>query len=232
MNYPFRNALIDYLLGGDASGFHDAMEGLRENYPPFAFHSAMNSLGTHDTLRILTYLGTGTQRQEWSKEQRGHYHMTDQERQRGRALLRLGAAVLFAFPGAPTVYYGDEAGMEGYEDPFNRRTFPWGKEDVELMDWFRKLGLQRKDSAPLRRGALCWGTCRGSVLSFARRAEGHSAGVAVNRGEMELLVELPWSGTAARDLDTGRRYLAVDGVLRLKVPPMEVLRLESCPVTE
>ena len=59
MNYPFRNALIAYLLGGDASIFQSDMETLRENYPPFAFYDAMNSLGTHDTLRILTYLGTG-----------------------------------------------------------------------------------------------------------------------------------------------------------------------------
>ena len=232
MNYPFRNALIGYLLGGDASAFRDAMEGLRENYPPFAFHCAMNSLGTHDTLRILTYLGTGTQRQEWSKDQRGHYRMTWEERQRGTALLRLGAAVLFAFPGAPTVYYGDEAGMEGYEDPFNRRTFPWGKEDQGLVDWFRKLGLQRKQNAPLRRGELCWGTCEGSLLSFARRGEQGSAGVAVNRGEMEMLATLPWTGQAARDLDTGRRYLAVDGLVCVKVPPMGVLRLESCPVNQ
>ena len=122
--------------------------------------------------------------------------------------------------------------MEGFEDPFNRRTFPWGKEDVELVAWFTELGRQRKSSAPLRRGQLCWGTCEGSLLSFARRGEGGSAGVAVNRGEMEMLAALPWTGQAARDLDTGRRYLVVDGVLRFKVPPMGVLRLESCPVTK
>ena len=229
MNYPFRNALIAYLLGGDASIFQSDMESLRENYPPFAFYDAMNSLGTHDTLRILTYLGTGSQRQEWTKEQRGSYRMTREERARGRALLRLGAAVLFAFPGAPTVYYGDEAGMEGYEDPFNRRTYPWGHEDRELVSWFSALGRQRRTSDPLRRGALRWGTCRGALLSFARCQDGRSAGVAVNRGQVEMVAGLPWSGQAARDLDTGRRYLAVDGVLYVKVPPMGVLRLESCP---
>ena len=88
MNYPFRNALIAYLLGGDAAEFQLEMETLRQNYPDFAFYNAMNSLGTHDTLRILTYLGTGTQRQEWTKEQRGGYVMSGEERRRGAALLK------------------------------------------------------------------------------------------------------------------------------------------------
>ena len=166
MNYPFRTALIGYLLTGGAERFYETMETLRENYPPFAFHSSMNSLGTHDTLRILTYLGTGSQRGEWSKEDRGRYRMTPEERERGSALLRMGAAVLFAFPGAPTIYYGDEAGMEGYEDPFNRRTYPWGKEDRALIAWFAKLGQTRKTTPALREGELRWGTCKGDVLAF------------------------------------------------------------------
>lgn len=206
------------------------METLRQNYPDFAFYNAMNSLGTHDTLRILTYLGTGTQRQEWTKEQRGGYVMSGEERRRGTALLKLGTAVLFAFPGAPTVYYGDEAGMEGYEDPYNRRTFPWGREDRALTEWFAALGQHRKRSAPLREGVLRWGTCAGSVLSFTREKEGRSAGVAVNRGAEPVLAELPWKGVAALELNTGRRYLAVNGVLRVEVPAMEALRLESAEV--
>ena len=58
MNYPFRTALLAYLRGGDADDFREAMETLRENYPPAAFYSAMNFLGTHDTPRVLTLLGT------------------------------------------------------------------------------------------------------------------------------------------------------------------------------
>ena len=231
MNYPFRSALIAYLLGGDAAAFRDEMESLRQNYPAFAFYGAMNSLGTHDTLRILTYLGTESQKQDWSKEARGHYRMTPEERERGFGRLRLGAAVLFAFPGAPTVYYGDEAGMEGYEDPFNRRTFPWGHEDKALTAWFAALGSARKASLPLRRGGLRWGTCQGGVLSFTRVLDGDCAGVAVNRGSEPALAELPWTGQAAVDKSTGRRWLAVGGVLRVRVPAMGVLRLKKAPAT-
>ena len=227
MNYPFRNALVAYLLGSDAAAFRDEMESLRQNYPAFAFYGAMNSLGTHDTLRILTYLGTADQKEGWSKEARGRYRMTNEERERGRMRLKLGATVLFTFPGAPTVYYGDEAGMEGYEDPFNRRTFPWGQEDSELVAWFSVLGMARKESPPLRRGELQWGTCQGAVLSFSRVLGNDCAGVAVNRGSEPVLAELPWPGQAAKDESTGRKWLAVNGILRLNVPAMGALRLRN-----
>ena len=156
MNYPFRNGLISFLLGADAACFRDAMETLRENYPPFAFASAMNFLGTHDTPRILTLLGVGSDCRENTKAWRANFRMDAGQRALALARLRLGALVLFAFPGAPTIYYGDEAGMEGFEDPFNRRTFPWGAEDKALTAWYAALGQARKSLLPLRRGDLRW----------------------------------------------------------------------------
>ena len=122
MNYPFRTALLNYLQGGDAHAFEDAMETIRENYPPDAFYSAMNFLGTHDTARILTVLGADHMPKE--KAERAEFRLSPTERRRGLALVKLAALILFTFPGSPTVYYGDEAGMEGWEDPFNRSTYP------------------------------------------------------------------------------------------------------------
>ena len=232
MNYPFRTALINFLLGGDAEKFKEEMYTLQENYPPFAFHSAMNSLGTHDTLRILTYLGTGSQHNDWTKERRGAYRLTEEERKRGKDLLKLGAAVLFAFPGAPTVYYGDEVGMEGFEDPFNRYCYPWGKEDKELLSWFIALGQQRKNSLPLREGELRWGTCAAGALSFSRVLGKQCAGVAVNRGNTPVTVELPWVGKYGCEVATGKRITAEGGVLRLTVEPMQAIRVKNTPATE
>ncbi len=81
--------------------------------------------------------------------------------------------MLFAFPGSPMVYYGDEAGTEGFEDPFNRRTYPWGREDGELLEWYTALGKARRALPALRRGELAWTLTRGRVLSFLRTgAEG------------------------------------------------------------
>lgn len=191
MNYPFRNALLDFLLHGNAAGFRESMETIRENYPPSAFYSAMNALGTHDTPRILTLLGTGGKQPD-SREERARHRMTEAERDRGLALLRLGFLVLFAFPGSPTVYYGDEVGMEGFEDPFNRRCFPWGNEDAGLTAWVSALGNARKTLEPLRRGELAYVKAEGAVLAFTRTCGGDAVLCAANAGEESVSLELPW----------------------------------------
>ena len=203
MNYPFRNGLISFLLGADAACFRDAMETLRENYPPFAFASAMNFLGTHDTPRILTLLGVGSDCRENTKAWRADFRMDAGQRALALARLRLGALVLFAFPGAPTIYYGDEAGMEGFEDPFNRRTFPWGAEDKALTAWYAALGQARKSLLPLRRGDLRWRRAEGRVLAFSRTWEGETVIAAVNAGDAPE--QLPLDG-AFRDRMSGERF--------------------------
>ncbi len=190
MNYPFRNALVAFLLGGDARCFMEAMERLRENYPPFAFHSAMNFLGTHDTPRIITLLGVGSDCKAQPKAWRAGYRMTEEEYARGAALLKAGATVLYAFPGSPTLYYGDEAGLEGFEDPFNRRTFPWGREDEDLTAHFRALGQARHDWTALRQGDLQWLAAKGPHLAFTRSWGEETVLAAVNLGENDWLLSL------------------------------------------
>lgn len=200
MNYPFRNALLSFLLGDDAFRFRQAMETLRENYPPFAWRSAMNFLGTHDTPRILTLLGTGGDGKDHDKDWRAAFRMSSGQYALGKARLKLGALVIFAFPGSPMVYYGDEAGMEGFEDPFNRRTYPWGREDGELLEWYTALGKARRALPALRRGELAWTLTRGRVLSFLRTGAEGSVLAAVNAGDRPEPIDLPWP---ARDWMTG-----------------------------
>ena len=193
MNYPFRNALIAYLLGNDAKYFMEDMERLRENYPSFAYYSAMNLLGTHDTVRILTLLGEGNGREGQSREWRAANRLDPEKRALAVARLKLGALVLFAFPGSPMVYYGDEAGMEGFEDPFNRRGYPWGEEDSELVRWFTDLGAARRKLTPLRRGDIRYLRAEGRVLAFTRSAEGQTVLAAVNAGDTPVSIPLPWA---------------------------------------
>ncbi len=206
MNYPLRSALIGYLLGGDAADFRWEMETLRDHYPPFAFQNSMNSLGTHDTLRILTFLGVGhDHKNDWSKDQRAAYVMTDQERRQGLERLKLGYAVLFAFPGAPTIYYGDEAGMTGFEDPFNRGAYPWGGEDRELLAYVSRLGNLRKTRQALRQGDLEFLAAHRGLLAFARSWEEETLIAVVNRDGQSRELDLPWD---AVDLLSGRTFPA------------------------
>ena len=221
MNYPFRTALLDYLQGRGAEQFVEQMETLRENYPPFAFYSAMNALGTHDTLRVLTLLGTGGTHGDKSKEFRAEYRMAPYERAHAKRLLKVGAAVLFCFPGSPTVYYGDEAGMEGFEDPFNRRTFPWGREDRELTEWFAALGKLRKTSAALRKGELRGLTGAGSLLGFERVHDDERVMCVCNAGGEDAVVSLPCGGW---DMLLGEGRVEQGG---LHLPPYSAVILAS-----
>ena len=231
MNYPFRNALLAWLLGGDAGQFRDSMETIRENYPPAAFYSAMNSLGTHDTPRILTLLGVGGDCGGESKQWRAEHRLSPEERALGVRRLKLAALVQYAFPGSPTTYYGDEAGMEGFEDPFNRRTYPWGEEDAELIAWYRALGKARRELAPLRRGALCYTAAEGDVLAFTRTWEEDTVLCACNAGRECARVTLPWSAAEIggllcfpTDPDTGEAVV--------ELPPLTGYLLRKSPGRE
>lgn len=217
MNYPFRTALIDYLCGGDAHAFEDAMETIRENYPPAAFYSCMNFLGTHDTARILTMLGADSKPEE--KAARAAYQLSPAERARGLARLKLAALILFTFPGAPTIYYGDEAAMEGWEDPFNRSTYPWGKEDSDLKARFTLLGNLRKNRTSLQTGKIRYLYSNKSLLVYAREDKDEYSVTLVNASDQEIPFFLPWTGALATDLLTGTVYEANSGTLELILPP-------------
>lgn len=225
MNYPFRVSALDYLRGGDAAAFREAMETIRENYPRPAFYSCMNMLGTHDTPRVLTMLGVYPREAPASRTDRAHFRMTPEEYDRGSRLLRLGAVLLYAFPGSPTVFYGDEAGMEGWEDPFNRGTFPWGREDPVLQRRFALLGRLRNERPSLQSGDFRWLHAQGHGLAFARELADEATVAALNAGEEPVRLELPWSAPLAADALTGQRFLPTGGVLTICIPPMDGMLL-------
>ena len=180
MNYPFRNAIINFIRGWDnGPGLKDAVMTIAENYPPQVFLCNMNLLGTHDTPRILTALVDNYEgpREEQAKRflSRSQY-VTAQER------LMMAGFLQYTLPGAPSLYYADEAGMEGHKDPFNRRTFPWGKEDPELMAHFRQLGQLRKACPALKKGNIEFFKADDRRIGFTRACDGSKIRVYLNRG--------------------------------------------------
>ena len=219
MNYPLRTALLRWLGGGDAAEFRESMETLRANYPPAAFYGAMNFLGTHDTPRILTLLSA--EHIPAAKEERAAFALSPAQLARGRAKLRLAGMLLYGFPGSPTLFYGDEAGMQGFEDPLNRGTYPWGREDTGLLDFFRALGRLRKERRSLQSGSLTYIYAQGGGLVITREHEGETTMVALNAGDEALTLTLPWPRGTAEDGLTGQRFLAVNGQLRLSLPPLD-----------
>ena len=219
MNYPLRSAILSYFSGGKAEDFVSGMETIRENYPPFAFYSAMNSLGTHDTPRILTLLGAGGERRNQSRDWRANFRLEGDALRLAKERLRAAALLLFCFPGSPTVYYGDEAGMEGFEDPFNRRTYPWGHEDQELLAWFKQLGALRKTHPALRRGTIRYVAAEGPLLAFARADDGEEILCVCNAGDGPVTLPLPGNTASVLVGSPALAPLEEDEGVQITLPP-------------
>lgn len=186
MNYPFRDAILGYLLGEDPKLFKETVDSIVENYPPQCLNLLMNHIGTHDTERAITVLGgeaSGNRGREWQSAQR----LSPQQRELGKSRLKLASLMQYLLPGVPCVYYGDEAGLEGYRDPFNRTCYPWGHEDTELIDWYCQLGAMRlSEKNILSTGDYRLLFAEGDILSFERsKAVGNtleSLVLIINRG--------------------------------------------------
>ena len=224
MNYPLRSAILSFFQGGGGEAFVKGMETIRENYPAFAFYSSMNSLDTHDTPRFLTLLGAGGEYRDQSREWRAGFTLSPKQLNRGRKLLKAAALLLFCFPGSPTVYYGDEVGMEGFEDPFNRQTYPWGYEDQELLEWYRALGRLRGQRPALRRGGIRYVCGRGPLLAFVRESEEERLLCAFNAGKEKqtLVVEEERLCPVLGQVEAAQ----VDGVCEITLPPRSGAVLE------
>ena len=179
MNYPWQKAILSYVRGdGDGGALGESIRTLAENYPPDVLNAVMNILSTHDTPRALTALVDPS---DGSRGELAARHMTPEARAWALRLLRMAAFLQFTLPGAPCIYYGDEAGMDGYRDPFNRKFYPWGAEDTELTAFYRALAAMKKENPALRRGSVEVLQAGGGRLLFYRRAPEQTAVICCNR---------------------------------------------------
>ncbi len=150
MNYPLRSAMIDFVnKKADAKNFDERIMSLKENYPAPAFYAAFNFLSSHDTERILTVLG---EKAYATKDEQAYAQLSPNERSIAVAKLKCLIAMQMFLPGVPVVFYGDEAGLEGYADPFCRRCFPWGYGDADLTEFYKKVIRLRNENEVFRSG--------------------------------------------------------------------------------
>ncbi len=181
MNYPFRNAVLDYLSCADAEAFADRMLGLYRAYPRCVCDVLMNLLGTHDTDRIATVLG-GDSAQGVANAVLARKRMTEAQKKTSEKLQRLASVLQYTVYGFPSVFYGDEIGMEGYHDPFCRFPFPWGREQVPLLEHYRRLGRIRRSCTALQGGEFEVLFTEGGKLIFRRADQQSELLVLVFRG--------------------------------------------------
>ena len=179
MNYPFRTAILNFIRGWDSGrGLKDTVMSIAENYPPQVLHCNMNLLGTHDTVRILTALVDDF---DGSRQEQAQRRLSRNQLEIARERLMAASFLQYTLPGSPSLYYGDEACMEGHKDPFNRRPYPWGQEDVEILQHYKRLGQLRKEHPALRLGDISFFQATDKHVGFCRSYQGKTLRIYCNR---------------------------------------------------
>ena len=180
MNYPFMNAIIAYVRDGDEKFFKDTVQSILENYPKETVYCLMNSLGTHDTVRIINAL-SDVRADGWSKTHKLGYKLPDSEYEKAKKKLYLASVLQFTLPGIPSIFYGDEAGLQGFDDPINRRPYPWGSEDKEILAHYKKLGRIRRENRAVFSGGFNMRDENG-LVAYERAGGDDEILIAVNAG--------------------------------------------------
>ncbi len=190
MNYPLASAIIRFVTGGDGDELCDEVMTLCENYPKKALNLLMNHVGTHDTPRILTAL-SGSADMGRNRAWQATARLNAQRLERSKKLLYLTALLQYTLPGIPSLYYGDEAGVEGYGDPFCRSYYPWGKEDGYLKGFYRELGMFRRSSKAFADGDFIPVHTALGMFAFIRQSKTEQVLVCVNRWFEQDSIEMP-----------------------------------------
>ena len=230
MNYRFKDNMISFVLGYmSAETLNAKMMSIIENYPKETLYALMNIIGTHDTMRIKTLLGglssdCGTQKLSSGDEELATYR------------LKMLSFVQMTYMGTPCIYYGDEVGMQGGADPFNRGTYPWRAVDPDLRDWYAALGMLRNNTECLKLGeykTLCAHDdlfvyaryISGGKDAFGSKAEDSLAVCAINRSFKSRRVDIDLS-------QFGEFSLFSHGITNPEIKPIRnnVLEINIAPL--
>ncbi len=219
-------------LYGNSDAFIGAMKNHMHSLHMSALHTAMNELSNHDHSRFLTRTNRTVGRISYMSPEAAEHNVD-------LAVMREAIAIQMTWPGAPTIYYGDEAGVCGFTDPDNRRTYPWGSENKDLLLFYKKMISIHKKYKILRTGSLkfLWNDYQG--LCYGRFSHTEQIIVALNNRDegREVLLEI-WGAGITRLEESALKVLiqssrdgvtepeeqitAKAGVVCLYMPPKSV----------
>ncbi|MBZ5547950.1 MAG: alpha-glucosidase C-terminal domain-containing protein [Acidobacteriia bacterium] len=249
MNYRLRDAVLGLLApqNFDAKGFADSgrkllpsefaarLQSIREDYPDPAYFSMMNLLDSHDTARLLWVLTPGT-------DTRADKEFNSANLAEGKLRVQLASIIQFALPGAPTIYYGDEVGLTGADDPDDRRTYPWNSADHNLRDHYRSLIAARKNNVALTAGdfRMLQVNDTNETVAFGRKAARQGAILLLNRSQQAQTVNVPvdgylhdglqFTGLIAVQNTAGTTFSTTGGTLQATLNPESAILMTTGPV--
>ena len=185
MNYPFRTAVLDFVSNGDSQMFRSKIESILWNYPKEMLSTCLNLLTSHDTPRAINMLVDSFAASR-SKQEAANKILSRSDYLRGIEMMKLAYALLFYLPGIPTIYYGDEIGMQGYGDPFCRYYFKWDGIDENLLNYIKVLSSEHETWRHiLREGRMEFFEASKSVIGFWRKSEDGKVAFILNRSDQD-----------------------------------------------
>ncbi len=195
MNYPFADAVLNFVRYGHGEYFFDSVMNIVENYPPQVLNVLMNHIGTHDTERAITRLAGPDNEGRGRDWQFANNELPSYDYLKGISMMKMASLIQFTLPGVPSIYYGDEIGMQGMKDPFNRACMQWDNQNEELLKWYKRLGQIRNGAKALIDGEFVPVFCENSAIAYERVCSDNSVLVAVNNNDEEtkLFVGEKWN---------------------------------------
>ena len=202
MNYPFKNAVLEYIRSADAGAFRNSIEEICLHYPNEMLSTCLNMLSSHDTERAINALAA-PQGIHDSREVQSSRRLSKDEYLRGVEMLKLAYALMFFLPGIPMIYYGDEIGMQGYGDPFCRGFFCEDTADENVRTAIMEISKKRKENADiLDTGNTEFFLSENGVIGFYRIKDDKKLMFIINMSDKTVCCEgksiEPWRYTVVR----------------------------------
>jgi len=182
MNYPFKDAILGFVTGRiTGKDFADRIMTIAENYPRPVLDCLMNLLSTHDTPRIITALsGIG---EGMSKTEKANFRLSGAELKRALSLAKVASLLQFTLPGNPCIYYGDEIGMEGFEDPLNRCFYQWEEQNTSLQNFYKELASLKNKNKAIKCGDIIFEQADDNFIKYARKIQNEIVYITVSLGD-------------------------------------------------
>ncbi len=197
MDYVLVDALLRYFKYGDCVSINEVLKQIKTEYPKGTAETLMNFTSTHDITRAInlfstfnfkTYGGWAWDQWEENREYEKTFHLTKEQYEYGKKVYKSYIYALTFLPGILSIFYGDEVGLQGLGNLANRKPFPWGNEDKELLEFFRTIGRIRNKEKFLRTADLDVLDINDRYMMFERIKENERALITINRTDDKLLV--------------------------------------------